>query len=168
MGFFTGNQYWKKRARHGRKTKLTPETLVEEFLNYIEWIESNPLYKTELVKYKEHHELVEVPVKRPYSTVGFCLYAGITFSTFLVYEKNPDFVEATAYVRKTVESQQIEGASSGFFNANIVARLNGLVDKKEVKQDRHSTRYTPEERKKRIAELAAKKESGLDENDELF
>lgn len=168
-GFFKGNEHWKKRARHGRPTKLTPDELMSEFMNYIKWIEENPLCETKPMVVDKMVEMVEIPKMRPYSVVGFCLYAGISFSTFVHYKKNKDFVEVTTYVEETVRTQQISGAASGFLNANIIARLNGLVDKKEVKKDTVKTKYTPEEREARLKKLMEKKNnSTFDENDELF
>ena len=54
-----GNQFWKARAKHGANKKFTPATLLKVSLEYIEWVQDNPLYSTEVVKYKGDAELVD-------------------------------------------------------------------------------------------------------------
>lgn len=127
-----GNQYWKIRSKSGRDKKYTPRALLRKANEYFEWCINNPMHKAELVKYKDSHEIVEVPVLRVFSIEGLCVYADIAVQTFHNYEKEKDFVEVTARIRGVIENQQMEGASANLLNANIIARKLGLADKQAI------------------------------------
>ena len=43
-----------------------------------------------------------------------------------------DYIAICAHIKKERDADQIEGGMTGIYNANITARLNGLVDKKET------------------------------------
>lgn len=127
------NEYYLLRVRSGRHPEYTPEMLLQRANEYFEWVEQNP-FKEEVIFHaqglitKDH-----ITKKRPLTLEGFCIYANIVKNTFYSYEKNKDFVNITSYIRETIENQQLELASAGFLNANIIARKLGLSDKSEVK-----------------------------------
>jgi len=136
-----GNAFWQQRSRHGR-TRLfkTPKLMWEAAMEYFKWCDDNPFKRAELVKYEGSAEQVEVDVKRPYSFTGVCLYFDV-HDTYLIQFKNAlkptdpidkEFSQVIAMIEKTVSSQQIDGAMSGFFNANIVSRVNSLVERSDV------------------------------------
>lgn len=101
-------------------------------------------------KQKEMVYMVQVPTQRPYSLAGFGVYHGVSQQFILDFEKrqkevagddkadakaraNADaFLRVISHVRDVISSQQLEGATVGTFNANIVARILGLVDKKDL------------------------------------
>lgn len=61
------------------------------------------------------------------------MYAGISLDTFRNYGKcGAEYLAVTDAIRQTVIEIQVSGAATNTFNANIVARLAGLVDKKEL------------------------------------
>lgn len=87
---------------------------------------------------------VEIPTQSPYLWAGFddfCLENGICSSAkdYRTAMRNPDyrdgmysdFAEVVNVVDSIMSKQKISGAVVGAFNANIVARLEGLVDKSE-------------------------------------
>lgn len=139
MGAPEGNEYYKLREKNGRdKIFKEPEELLEKAVNYFEWVENNPLYKHDVIRGGDlAGERIKIPLQRPYTIEGFCLFAGITYQTWLNYEKNSDahedFFKVTAYIKAVIEANQLEGASVNIFNSNIIARKLGLVDKKENK-----------------------------------
>ena len=126
-----GNEYYLLRGKSGRDTEYTPELLLEKSNEYFQWCLDNPIKKQEVVKYKDSHEKVYVDIDRPFSLQGFCNYSEIALQTFLNYEKREDFIDITTRVRGNIEAQQFEKATVNIFNANIIARKLGLVDKKE-------------------------------------
>ncbi len=69
---------------------------------------------------------------RPYTLQGFCAYCGIVqrwvdFKRHNIERRN--FKEVITQIENVVMAQQLDGALLHQFNANIVARLNGLADK---------------------------------------
>jgi len=134
MGAPKGNKYWDFAGKHGRSHKYTPENFWLEAIKYFEWSESRTWNKKEAIKSGDKAgTLIDIPTTSPMSIEGFCLFADISFQTFLNYESNEesykDFFEITTRVRKIIESQQFEGATVGAYNPNIIARKLGLVDK---------------------------------------
>jgi len=130
-----GNQYWDFVGKHGRNHKYTPEKLWAEAEAYFTWMSERVWNKKEAIKSGEMAgTLIDIPTMTPMSIKTFCLYADIDHKTFLNYESAKgyeDFFQVTRKIRYIIESQQLEGATVGAYNANIVARLLGLADKQE-------------------------------------
>ena len=158
MGAPVGNEYWKLRSKDGRDKQFpTPDDLMTACNDYFEWVQNNPLKESQVVKYKDYAELIEVPKMRPFTLEGLCNYIDISCDGFRGYEKRKDFVDVTTRVRQIIYNQKFEGAASGFLNPNIIARDLGLQDKQHIDQTIDNvTKLTPEQRAKRIQELKDK------------
>lgn len=157
-----GNQFWKRRSKHGRdKLFSSPELLEEEANKYFSYTESHPEYKAEqnkmpakptVTKDKETGEatvhyppsIISLPTKVPFSLKGLCLYLNCSESYFRVFKKtiadkeeatkeDKDFLYIIERIEDIVYVQQYNGAASGFFNANIISRALGLSEKTENK-----------------------------------
>lgn len=133
-----GNKFWELRSKHGRdKLFKTPELMWEAACEYFAYIQDNPLEQEEIVKYKDYYEKVPVSKMRPFTLTGLCLYldcSGSYFRTFKseLKEKDKDFLTVITRIEDIIYNQKFEGASSGFFNANIIARDLGLMDKTDI------------------------------------
>jgi hypothetical protein len=146
-----GNQFWKLRSKHGRdKLFSDPKLLLETAFDYFQWCDDHPWYKNEQVKtaakpfHNDDGEVVfppnicEIPTARPYSLSGLCHYLNcdeVTLRSYTKDEDKKDFFTVTHAIVNIIETQQFEGATVGAFNANIIARKLGLVDKKDVTTD---------------------------------
>ncbi|MDM1548599.1 DNA packaging protein [Empedobacter falsenii] len=145
-----GNQFWKLRSKHGRdKLFESPELLWESACEYFEWCDENPLYEEVIEKVKVNGigdvlKREQLPKMRPYTMQGLCLYLDcntVYFNHFEESLKSKDnkedkgFSKVITRIRETIYQQKFEGASVGFFNANIIARDLGLADKKEIDAD---------------------------------
>lgn len=131
-----GNQFWKLRSKHGRdKLFATPELMWEAACEYFEWIDENPLYEVDYVG--KDANMVEKPHIRPYTLQGLCLYLDCSTGYFREFKKDcsKDFISVITRIEETIYRQKFEGASCGFYNANIIARDLGLTDKKDVTTD---------------------------------
>lgn len=149
-----GNQFWMLRNKHGRdKLFATPELLWDAACEYFQWCDENPwttkkaIQKVIPMKRKEGKRTRVVneeqtqkevtPVARPYSLTGLCIYVGAStmwwrnFKEACKKKNDEDFLLVITRVEETIETQQFEGACVGAFNANIIARKLGLVDKQQ-------------------------------------
>jgi hypothetical protein len=128
-----GNEYWKLRSKDGRdKIFETPEHLLDACNEYFEWVQNNPLKSSEVVKYKDYAELIEVPKMRPMTIEGLCNFIDISVKCWRNYKERQDFIPITTRVEQIIYNNKFEGAASGFLNPNIIARDLGLQDKQQT------------------------------------
>lgn len=63
-----------EKRKRGRPRKFqTPAQLLEAAEKYFDWCDRNPWYKCEKTK---DGDIIGVPIQRPYSIVGFCVFLG--------------------------------------------------------------------------------------------
>lgn len=129
-----GNQFWKQRTKHGRdKLFSDPEVFRIECEKYFQWCDDNPWVKNEAVKAGDRFgELVHVPTSRPYTIKGLCLFLNIDEGTLTNYEKDNGFFGVISRVKDIIYTNKFEGAIVGAYNANIISRDLGLVDKADL------------------------------------
>lgn len=152
------------RKKFGRKAFESADHLYRRALEYFQWCDTHPMYRTEQLKKPgpplkmpdgstvPGETLVEIPLKRPYTMGGLCIYLGVHSSYFRNFESkrregraptakyipiggdDEEFLEVIDFIKESVYTQQYEGAVAGQFQANIVARGIGLADKTEIDQ----------------------------------
>lgn len=124
------NKHYTTRKKKGAEQRYSnPDDLLSKAFEYFAWCEDNPWYKKELMRSGDRKgEIVDVPMHRPYLLVGLCVYCGISEKTFHEYEANPKLKEAAAHIRDIIKQNQLEGATLGAYNSNLVSRLLGLTD----------------------------------------
>ena len=127
------NSAWKARSSHGRKPLFaSPGDLWDACCEYFQWVEDNPLQTVENVKFQGMGTLESVPLMRNMSEDGLTIFLDISSSAWWDYKQKPDFLEVTDQVVKIIRSYKLDGAISGLFKENIIARELGLADKKDV------------------------------------
>jgi hypothetical protein len=128
------NEFWKLRSKHGRdKLFATPALLEEAAYEYFAWCQANPWIRID-VRGKDNEE-VRLPTARPFTIKGLCLYCDASeqfWRTFKASEAAKDFLAVITRIEEIIYTQKFEGAVVGAFNANIISRDLGLVDKKEL------------------------------------
>ena len=128
--------------------KYTPKRLWDKAVEYFTYIDKHPYYLNEQKKgntivpkdsnltakqLKDALDpIIEIPKMRPYTLVGFCVFADICYDTFLSYEKNETYLEVCTRIRNIVESNMFEGGLVGNFEKGLVARKLGLIDKQDI------------------------------------
>jgi len=128
MGAPKGNKY-------AVGTKLSPEEVAIGAEEYFKKCDNTKWFKNEAIKSGDRAgEIIQIPVSTPYTIRGLCVHLGITRQTFLNYDKDKKFFEVCTRIRDKIETNQVEGAVNGSYNASIVARLVGLADKPQVEQ----------------------------------
>lgn len=129
----TGNQFWKLRLKHGRNHKIaTAKEIEENFEEYANWIESNPLKEVDF-RGKDATP-VELPKMRAMTKDHFALSCGVSgWDKLEAYkERGQDFREVITRVEKYIYYQKFSGSAAGFLNANIIARDLGLKEQSDV------------------------------------
>ena len=128
-----GNKFWEERSSHGRKPLFaSPEDLFSACQEYFQWNLENPLYEAKLVSFKGQSKVEYVPKMRIMTQEGLCMFLDITMQTWNTWRKEDNFSEVVSLVDTALRRQKLEGAAADLCNANIVARLLGLKDSKEV------------------------------------
>ena len=134
------NNFWTLRSKHGRdKIFETPQNLLDAVSEYFAWADNNPWHKNEAIKGGDKAgEIVQVPTQRPYTLKALCHFLDIDFNTWLLYKEREEFKQVVSRIDDFIYNQKFEGAAVGAFNANIIARDLGLVDKKDTTSDGES------------------------------
>lgn len=119
-----------------------PEQVWKIYQDYLNHIANTPMYRNELIKSGERAgEQIPVRVDVPPNIWGFCLFAEINRQTYYTYvnggeDSNIDkeLIDIFTRVDDDIKQKQITGAAVNLYNANIVARLNGLKEVQQVEQ----------------------------------
>jgi hypothetical protein len=128
-----GNQFWKARSSHGRKPIFSdPEQLRSASLEYIAWVENNPLQEEKVFCYQGFITRANVSKLRAMTINGLCLFLDIDQMTWAEYRKRDGFTGVTREIEAAIYEQKFSGAAAEMLNANIIARELGLADKKEL------------------------------------
>ena len=134
MTFQKQNKFWLKRTKHGRdKLFSSPEVLWEAACEYFEDVINNPFeVKTTTTTEKGTFQNINEH-RRPFTWQALELYLDI--SSLREYKNNPnysDFSQIITRIEQVIYSNKFEGASSGLFNSNIIARDLGLIEKTDT------------------------------------
>ena len=119
-----------------------PKEVWDLYQRYLIHLSENPMYRNELIKSGERAgEQIPVRVDVPPNIWGFCLFVKIDRVTYYKYvnggeDSNYDkeLINIFTCVDDDIKQKQITGATVNLYNANIVARLNGLKDVQQVEQ----------------------------------
>jgi hypothetical protein len=128
-----GNNCWQLRLKHGLDGKFkSPDEIQHNFEQYVQWAEENPLIEVDF-RGKDAMR-VEIPKKRVLTKDGFALACGFaSWGNLSVYRsKSEGFAMVFTRIEEAIRLQKFEGASSGFFNHNIIARDLGLMNQEQV------------------------------------
>ncbi|WP_139262064.1 terminase small subunit [Dysgonomonas macrotermitis] len=138
-----GTQLWKIKSKYEANVILaSPQLLIEAAYEYFAWCDKHPLSKPEAVKSgQECGRIIDVPLRRPYSLKGFCLYIGCSSCYLKEFKKKGDsnILEIIARIEDIIHTQLLEGAVSGIFNTSIVSRLLGEIEDEGSLTDRNNT-----------------------------
>lgn len=130
--YLKGNRYYLLRSKDGRDKKYpTPEDLWKACCDYFQWIEDNPMNEEKIFHTAVGIRRENVSKKRPMTLAGLRVHLGLSKSGYEVYKKREEYQWVTNAVADVMYAQKFEGAASGFFKENLIARELGLKDKKE-------------------------------------
>lgn len=139
--FVEGNEIWALRGdNHGGQTsKWTAELIKEAFEGYKKQNASDYQKLCGAVKKDDDGNLSEpnfVPKEKPLTLVGLRLYMGIGSSTWSDWRRDrTDLAEIIEECEAACFKHCFDGAVTGAFKENIIARHLGLADKSETKHN---------------------------------
>lgn len=123
----------------GRPPKYTPAQLAEKFAEYVQWCKDNPIELVNRTTYANGNFAENVERKPRYISInGFLVHLGCTDRWWKELEdgKNGgEFSKVKAGAKKYCEEYQVAMASAGALKENIISRLLGLADRKQVEAD---------------------------------
>ena len=117
----------------------TPERLLELFNEYVEHEKANPRFKKDYVGTSGSEK--DTPLQVPVTFEGFeCYLFDKEIRDLGDYASNKDgryasYATIITHIRQRCFVQNLKGASVGLFNANIIAKKLGLVEKTENKHE---------------------------------
>ena len=123
----------------GRPLHFTPKQLAEKFQEYVWWCENNVIEieekKSGSIGMNLSSETKKITKQRLISVHGFLVYIGKSkrwWSQLSEGKQGAKFSYLKESITDYCEDYQKEMAAAGLFNANIISRLLGLADKKEL------------------------------------
>ena len=143
----------------GQPKKIeSPDHLLSLWEQYKAWADNNPLVYTETTKTPKGDIVKTINHRLAWTWQGFDTWLfnnGVIHST-KDYKSNTkgdysDYSSIITYIGEEMYSQKFAGAASGLYNANIIARDLGLVDKKQTEKVKSG--MSKEEILKRLDEL---------------
>ena len=147
----------------GRPLKYKPHELLEKFVEYIEWAKAHPIeniYETSGTSFSgDSYGNTNKNLKpRLISIGGFLVFIGQTESWWSHLEdgkRGEEFFKVKDKIKNYCESYQKEMAAAGIFKENIISRLLGLKDKKEVENTGEGLRIVvnSEEEKQKLESM---------------
>jgi len=127
----------------------TPEELIEWFLEYTEWVKNNPFLVQDYVG--KDGIKVDREKARPITWKGFEAWiyrekAGWFTDTY--WMKDEQFSPIITRLKECCNSENVDGASAGVYNAVIISRLVGLKEQSETTNETRITEVKVEVQRK--------------------
>ena len=127
----------------GRPLKMTPTEMLEKFGEYIDWAKAHPITlgsteESSNARGDTYGKETRNDIPRRLSIEGFLVHIGCSECWWRQLDEckqAEEFSRVKDYIRAYCENYQKEMASAGIFNANILARLLGLAEKTENKNE---------------------------------
>jgi hypothetical protein len=118
-----------------KKKMLTEEEFEQLFLQWVQYVENNPIKKQVFVGKDGRHDYELIP--RPYTMEGFLNYAEENVCNVHQYFENREnrystYVGICTRVKRVIRQNQIENGLAGLYNPSITQRLNNLTEKTDV------------------------------------
>jgi len=134
MAIPEGNQLWELTCKQPHAKLFASSRLLWRAAgDYFRWCDEHPWVASKSKQKANGTETDEAPTQRPYSVAGFLLYIHLPESGWEQQKQTaPEEVRQTMQrIESTIDTQLLEGALTGAFNATVVARKLGLADKQE-------------------------------------
>ena len=134
MGAPKGNKFWENRmdmTKDGRKLTIQETAILLD--EYISRCVSDKLKSPDWVG--KDAEKVSREHMISMSIYGACLHLGIAYTTWYDWKKDKKYSYVLTRAETIFRAYNIEGAGAGLLNQSIIARLEGLTDKRDLTTD---------------------------------
>lgn len=133
-------------SKVGRPPKFkTPEELKEKAEGYFQYCDTHPIEVWQRKSAAANQTAKNgsgvksdegtMYIRKPYTFDGLALWCGIGNWYQWKSDAPETFRSIITALEARVRDQQVSGAMVGMYNANLVARLNGIAEKTESKQE---------------------------------
>ena len=141
------DKLWKIKSGRGAPVRVfkTAQDLWDTACNYFQWVDTHPLYRYEqrkgtviaVGKKQPVDTFVAIPLPRPYTKEGLCVFAGCALKYFSnikhnifedLYKEDLDLLNVIEHIENIIHTQKYEGAAVGIFNPVLISRDLGLRD----------------------------------------
>lgn len=121
----------------------TPEELQEAISSYFEACDSSEIkvYHKQLTK---SGELVEVPIRRPYTVEGLAEHLGVSRMTLINYKGRPEFFYTITQAIEKITRHKIELALVGAYDSRFA--VFDLINNSNYRNEKHIDHKTGGER----------------------
>jgi len=120
----------------GTKHFLTPDDLWSAFESYREWAKSNPWIKNDFIKSGEFAgQIVGLSHERPLTEWEFAAHVELSYQGLRNYgeaEGYEDYFDTYHRIKTIMTAQRVSGALVDAFNAGLVSKIDGIIEKKEL------------------------------------
>lgn len=122
--------------RVGRPNNFkNPDEMLNAFNEFVKYTKEQKRYKYQLSQ--RSGEMIPEKLEIPLTLEGFNVFCFERYGLVKQYFVNQDklydeFITICTYIKEQIRQDQIIGGMVGQYNANITARLNGLVEKQEL------------------------------------
>ena len=110
----------------------SPEQFEKLANEYIQWVKDNPVMKTITAAFQGVISYEKVPHDRPMTQYGLAAHMGIGLSTLKDYGSRDEYSAMYKRICSIMTAHNVDGASSGDMNGNIISRIEGLADKQDM------------------------------------
>lgn len=119
-----------------KKMIASPEELAKRFDEYVEWAHSVPWMKNEAIKSGPNAgTIIRIPHERPLTLWDFAAYLGLSYRGLENYgsmEGYESYFPVYARIKTEMSAQRISGGLADVYNAGLVARIDGIVEKSAI------------------------------------
>lgn len=137
--FQPGNTFHLNRTTKGREAIYNdPKVFAEACVEYLEYVKDNPRFKWELMRSGDMAgQLVKVTIERPLTEHGLCSFLKVHDKYLWELRQrcsDPEYPNAAAFtevldeITTIIRTDQVEGALTGEYKENLVARLNQFAE----------------------------------------
>lgn len=133
ISFANGNQLWKLRNDPVKPMRFqTPKDLLDACIEYLTWLESNPLIEEKAFAYQGEVTIARLNKMRMPTFEGLYVFLGIAQETWSNYRKRKQYAPVVEHVTSIIRDTKLTGAAAGLLDSGLIIRDLGLAEKRDL------------------------------------
>ena len=126
-------QFWKARTTMGRvEVFQSPVNLMEAAQQYFDWVDENPLLEEKPFMFQGEIIVHQKEKPRAMTLNSIQLFLDCSHEAWLTARKDENLKQVIANIERIIFDYKLIGAAGDLFNANIISRDLGLMDKTQT------------------------------------